>query len=85
MNVEDIQKFLDRNETEASLCVKISFKKRNPIFGRFVRDKDYTHLKSKNFWRIITQLNFDEYLKSSDLSLAKIFNGAEFTRLSTSV
>ena len=85
MNIEDIEKFLDKNSDENSLCVKIFFKKRNPVLGCFIRDKDYTYLKSKNFWRIITKMHFDEYLKSSDLSLAKIFNGAEFTRLSTSI
>ena len=81
MNVEDIEKFLAKTAAEEPAYVKITFKKREPVYGLFVRDKDYAHLKSKNFWRIVTKLHFDEFLKSTDLSLARIFNGAEFSRL----
>jgi hypothetical protein len=82
MNIDDIEKFLQKNSTDPGY-VKISFKKRDDVYGLFVRDRDYGHLKSKNFWRIVTKLHFDEYKKTRDLSLAKIFNGSEFSRLST--
>jgi hypothetical protein len=81
MNIEDIEKFLDKYSTVDPLYVKITFKKREPIYGLFVQDKDYSHLKSKNFWRIVTKLHFDEFHRSADMSLARIFNGAEFSRL----
>jgi hypothetical protein len=81
MNIEDIEKFLIKNEKQENAYVKISFRKRNAVYGLFVKDKDYSHLKSKNFWRIVTKTHFDEFSESQDISLAKIFNGAEFSRL----
>ena len=83
MNIEDIDKFLRKNKSDLSEYVKISFKKRQDIYGLFIRDRDYDHLKSKNFWRIVTKLNLTEYQQTKDMSLAKIFNGAEFSRLAT--
>ena len=50
MNIEEIQKFLDTKTSIENNYVKISFKKRDAIFGLFVRDhRDYSDLKSKNF------------------------------------
>jgi hypothetical protein len=82
MNSEEIEKFLTEKTTATEVYVKIDFKKRDTIYGLFVKDKDYRDLKSKNFWRIVTRTHFDEYNKSKNLNLAKIFNGAEFSRLS---
>jgi hypothetical protein len=82
MNSDEIEKFLTEKTSASNLYVKIDFKKRDTIYGLFVRDKDYSDLKSKNFWRIVTRTHFDEYNKSKNLNLAKIFNGAEFSRLS---
>jgi hypothetical protein len=81
MNIDDIEKFLQKNSADPGY-VKISFKKRDDVYGLFVKDRDYGHLKSKNFWRIVTRLHFAEYEKTGDMSLAKIFNGSEFSRLS---
>lgn len=83
MNIEDIENFLNKNKNDKSRYVKISFKKRNDVFGLFIKDRDYDHLKSKNFWRIVTKLHFTEYEQTNDMSLAKIFNGSEFSRLAT--
>jgi hypothetical protein len=81
MNTEDIEKFLDTKTTVQNNYIKIDFKKRDSIYGLFVKDKDYSDLKSKNFWRIVTRTHFEEYNKSKNLNLAKIFNGSEFSRL----
>ncbi len=81
MNIEDIEKFIDNKTTADENYVKISFKKREAIYGLFVKDKDYSHLKSKNFWRIVTRTRFSEYNESKDINLARIFNGSEFSRL----
>ena len=81
MNIEDIEKFLAKNSDTDDTCVKISFKKRDAVYGLFIKDRDYSHLKSKNFWRIVTKLHLDEFRKSGNMSLAKIFNGSEFSRL----
>ena len=80
MNIEDIEKFLDNKTSEKHNYVKISFKKRDALYGLFVRDKDYTDLKSKNFWRIVTRPQFDAYQKSGNMNLAKIFSGSEFSK-----
>ena len=82
MNSEEIEKFLNEKASVKEGYVKIDFKKRDTIYGLFVKDKDYGDLKSKNFWRIVTRTHFDEYNKSKNMNLAKIFNGAEFSRLS---
>jgi hypothetical protein len=81
MNIEDIEKFLEKKTTPEDNYVKITFKKRDAVYGLFVKDKDYSYLKSKNFWRIVTRTHFDEYNRSQNLSLARIFNGSEFSRL----
>ena len=82
MNTEEIQKFLESKTSNGNDYVKIDFKKRETIYGLFVKDQDYDDLKAKNFWRIVTRKHFEEYKKSNNVNLAKIFNGAEFSRLS---
>ena len=85
MNVEDIQKFLDNKTSVGNEYVKINFRKRDPIYGLFVKDhRDYKDLKTKNFWHIVPQSQFDAYQKSEDIGLARIFNGFDFTRLTLS-
>jgi hypothetical protein len=83
MNIQDIEKFLSKNIEDPAPYVKISFKKRNQVYGLFIRDKDYDHLKAKNFWRVVTRLHLDEFKRTGDMSLARIFNGSEFSRLAT--
>ncbi len=81
MNIEEIEHFLDKKNSVSPDYVKIDFKKRDPIYGLFIKDRDYVDLKSKNFWRIVTRPNFDVYNRSKDVNLAKIFNGSEFSKL----
>jgi hypothetical protein len=81
MNTEEIQKFLDTKASANSHYVKIDFKKRDSIYGLFIKDRDFDDLKSKNFWRIVTRPHFDDYNKSKNVNLAKIFSGSDFTRL----
>jgi hypothetical protein len=82
MNVADIQQFLDNKTSTGNEYVKIAFKKRDAVFGLFVRGhNDYNELKSKNFWRIVPRSQFNAYNASNDVKLAKIFHGSEFTRL----
>lgn len=82
MNAEEIQKFLQSKTSSKNNYVKIDFKKRDAIYGLFIVEGDYDDLRSKNFWRIVTRKNFDEYKASKNVNLARIFNGAEFSRLS---
>jgi len=81
MNNDLIIKFLEPAHL-AKNAVKIEFKKRNTIVGVFVKTNDYEDLKAKNFWRIVTNSNIEVWKKTKDMSLARIFNGMEFTRLS---
>jgi hypothetical protein len=84
MQIEEIEKFLDTKITTDNKYIKIDFKKRDSIYGLFVKDRDYNDLKSKNFWRIVTRTNFDEYKKSKNNNLAKIFSGSDFSKLTLS-
>jgi hypothetical protein len=85
MNIEDIQKFLDKKTTTTNEYVKISFKKRPTIQGLFIREhRDYSDLKAKNFWRIVPESQFASYQRTKDVSLAKIFCGTDFSRLALS-
>ena len=46
MNIEEIQKFLDTKTVQGNNYVRISFKKRNSIYGLFVTGhKDFDDLK----------------------------------------
>lgn len=83
MNNTEIEKFLDTKTTTANNCVKINFRKREPLYGLFLKEADYNELKSKNFWRIVTRRHFDEWNSSKDVSLARIFNGSDFSKLTS--
>lgn len=60
---------------------EIRFKTRNPIKGLFIQTSDYRDLSRKNLWRIVSESYIDEYKKTHNENLAKIFNGVEFTKL----
>jgi len=83
MTNDQIEKFINNNLENLSQTVKISFKTRSPLEGIFIQMQDYTELKSKNFWRIVTMTHMENYKKSKDTNLSRMFNGAEFTKLST--
>ncbi len=82
MNTEEIEKFLDKNSSKNEY-VKITFRQREAIYGLFLKDADYADLKSKNFWRIVPQSKLEVYKTSKDANLARIFNGAEFSKLTS--
>jgi hypothetical protein len=78
---EQIAKFIETEQLN-NPSVKVEFKKRNTIIGLFVKLNDYDELKTKNFWRLVTETNLEQWHKSNDINDAKLFNGSEFTRLS---
>jgi hypothetical protein len=80
MTNDQIEKFIT-NEDLKKNSVRIHFKTRNPILGVFIKTQDYNELKSKNFWRIVTGASIEKWKESNDISVARIFNGAEITRL----
>ncbi|HEX4957726.1 MAG TPA: short-chain dehydrogenase [Lacibacter sp.] len=75
-----IEKFIEKRGKQTTK-VNIHFKQRNTVQGMFIQTKDYEELKSKNFWRIVTESNSEEWKRTGDQNLARIFNGAEFSRL----
>lgn len=81
MTNAQIEKFLEQNYLEKA-PVKVSFKTRKPLIGLFIKTADYSELKSKNFWRIVGEVNIESYRKSKDMNLARVFSGSEMTRLS---
>ena len=80
MTSEQIDKFLSEKMKSDSL-IRISFKTRNSVLGVFIETPDFNELKSKNFWRIVSEANLEQWKKSKDFSLCRMFNGAEFTKL----
>ena len=80
MTNDKIEKFIDC-KPKKNVKVNIHFKQRATVKGLFIRTDDYEELKSKNFWRIVADSKVDEWERTKDSSLARIFNGAEFTRL----
>jgi hypothetical protein len=82
MTIELITKFVETETVPATKSIKIDFKKRTSIQGLIIKANDYADLKSKNFWRIVPQLHLDEWNKSKNINLAKIYSGTEFTKLS---
>jgi hypothetical protein len=83
MHTDDIQKFLQTKAKGNEIYIRIDFRSRESIYGLFLTDdQDFKDLSSKNFWRVVTRKHFDEYKKSKNPNLARIFNGAEFTKLS---
>jgi hypothetical protein len=81
MTNEMIEKFIE-NKAKKNAKVNIHFKQRDTVKGVFIRTNDYEELKSKNFWRIVSESKVEEWEKTKDSNLARIYNGAEFTRLS---
>jgi hypothetical protein len=81
MTNDSIEKFID-TKAQKNPKVNIHFKQRATVKGVFIRTNDFNELKSKNFWRIVSDSKVEEWEKTKDTNLARIYNGAEFTRLS---
>lgn len=82
MTVEQIETFLAKESIPQGKIIRFEMKKRNPIRGLIIQGKDYQELKTKNFWRIVTQTNLATFQKTNDINLAKIFAGSDFAKLS---
>jgi len=82
MTIEQIEKFIQRPPYNSGSQVKISFKTRAAVEGIFIQGTDYSELRGKNFWRIVTAKYMDNYTDAKDINFSRIFNGAEFTKIS---
>lgn len=81
MTSEMIEKFIE-NKNRKETAVNIHFKERSTVIGLFIQGNDYSELKSKNFWRIVSSTYLNEWKETKNLNLARIYNGISFTRLS---
>ena len=79
MTNEQIEKFFTKAKLNS--LIRVSFKTRDAIVGIFIQTPDYNELKSKNFWRIVSEANYEQWKQSNDYNLVRMFNGAEFTSL----
>lgn len=82
MTTEEIDGFLKKSKLPPNKYLKITMKKRNAIYGIFIKCKDANDLAAKNFWRIVPFTNLEEYQKTRDLNLSRLFNGSEFSKIS---
>ncbi|NJO25224.1 MAG: short-chain dehydrogenase [Bacteroidia bacterium] len=81
MTNDQIKQFIESVKRKDNL-VNIHFKERSTITGLFIQGTDYEELKSKNFWRIVSSAHVDEWEKTKNINLARLYNGMSFTRLS---
>ena len=79
MTIDQIQRFIGA-ETD---CFSKVFLKARTIEGIFIKAPDFLELKKKNFWRIVSVSRIEEFQKSRDINLSRIFNGQEFVKLSS--
>lgn len=80
MDIERITMYVE-SSIRQSRTLDIHFKGRLPITGLFIQSNDYNELKAKNFWRVVHLSNLQEWIKTGDANLARIFNGTSFTSL----
>ena len=81
MTSEMIEKFIE-NKNRKDSAVNIHFKERSTVTGLFIQGNDYKELKSKNFWRIVSNTHLNEWKQTKNINLARIYSGMSFTRLS---
>lgn len=81
MTTEMIEKFVESKGRKDS-AVNIHFKERSSVKGVFVHTADYDELKYKNLWRIVINSKIEEWNRTKNMDLSRIFNGISFTRLS---
>ncbi|MEN9550000.1 MAG: hypothetical protein RIR12_2591 [Bacteroidota bacterium] len=81
MTPEQIEKYIEKEERKGT-PLSIHFKDRQSVTGTFVETADYDELKLKNLWRVVTPANINDWNKTKNQNLNRIFNGASFTRLS---
>ncbi len=80
MDIEKIERYIEAS-IRNNMTINIHFRGRSTLTGLFIRSNDYDELKSKNFWRVVPVSRLQKWLETSDINLARIFNGASFTSL----
>ena len=81
MTNDMIAKFIESKANKGH-TINIHFKQRETVKGIFIQINDYEELKAKNFWRVVSGERLTEWGRTKDNSLARLFSGMSFTRLS---
>ncbi len=81
MTTELIEKHVEQSHKNNTI-INVHFKDRNMVTGFFVKGNDYDELKAKNFWRIVGEANMEQWQRTRDINLTRLFNGISFTKLS---
>lgn len=80
MTIEMIQQFIE-NKNRKNTTISIHFKERSSVKGLFIRSVDYDELKDKNLWRVVSAAKIEEWNRTRNMDIPRIFNGISFTRL----
>lgn len=80
MTAEMIEKFVAPRINDEE-TVKIHFKDRQHVTGLFIQTNDYSEMKAKNFWRVVSEDRVEAWKQTRNVHLSRLFNGASFTRL----
>lgn len=80
MTFDIIEKFVESKQAKGR-PVSISFRKRNSITGLFIQWRDYEEMKVKNFWRVIHESKIEEWERTNDIQLARLFSGNDIIKL----
>ena len=75
-----IQQFIE-NKNRKNTTISIHFKERSSVKGLFIRSVDYDELKDKNLWRVVSAAKIEEWNRTRNMDIPRIFNGISFTRL----
>jgi hypothetical protein len=79
MTNDQIEEFLEKTGPECT--VVIGFNSHKTLTGIFIQTEDYAVLRSKNLWRIVSESSMEEYGRSKDKNLSRIFSGMEISVL----
>lgn len=80
MTTELIEKHVEQSHKNNSI-IHVHFKDRNMVSGFVVKGNDYNELKAKNFWRIVGESNLEQWQRTKDVNLTRLFNGISFTKI----
>ena len=65
--------------------IDVHMKGRNLQRVMFIETRDYAELKEKNFWRVVSASSAEQWGKTKDPKLERIFSGSLFSSLRNSI
>jgi hypothetical protein len=83
MTIERIERFVkDHLNLPHYIDVHMKGKSLEPVM--FIAGGDYEELKEKNFWRVVSASKAEQWEKTKDYKLVRIYSGTLFTSLGKS-